>query len=665
VRSGHYYTVCEGPAKQMLGHAANIALAISQREAVMIPDVFFTDAEHVSENVSLSQARTIPLHMVFDVGTLMDTITTFGIQSSVVPYDADFHGQLPCSPLEVLEVVDSSVAKAILEAMVPSDAMTSTLDILQSAMVTRLSTQLEPPTEIVNLHAVETTSSFQFTMSNAVCFHHPDGKDWRRFCDQRESLSPEYHNCKNHEPIARLVERRISHLSNAWIFYKGDHEIPEDLRLLNVPVITREQIASSDTELMTALAWTGHTNISPSRDLGAILDYFLCSRMPVFIGNSVSLWSASQIAVRDTDASWYNSFRIPLAQLFKAYTIPFVYTYTEGSLRTGKLLLKVSILSLKKVMPAASIHVLYDGGADTSFRAWLIEHGVVVHTHNPEWRHKLEAMRRAIIANGRNDSHLYANTGSFFGTFQRIDIPEFLSVEYCILLDSDTIVTRPFTIADFGTQLPRGLAISSELNETLELPRNAGVALLNVPFLRESLNTFREFVFNHTSGEFKGGPGDQGAFREFYSKSWQIKFLSSRFNMKPYYRNKSNWDNSYIVHYHGVKPSDEIDYWFSGTCDDSLKCRLITKFRDAPYKCDAMVKFAKAANLEGPGIIKAYCNFALKEHRDHCIDLLFTMAHDDSPGHSCTKYLNAVLMHKGLDPLDFPRIAELSRPHVS
>ncbi|CAK0799227.1 unnamed protein product, partial [Prorocentrum cordatum] len=172
------------------------------------------------------------------------------------------------------------------------------------------------------------------------------------------------------------------------------------------------------------------------------------------------------------------------------------------------------------------------------------------------------------------------------------------SVEYCILLDSDAFVVQPFTIVDSGAKLPRGLAFSSELDEDGVKPLNAGVSLLNVPFLRESIDEFQEFAFNHTDSDFVNGLGDQGAFLDFYGKD--IEFLNPRFNMKPYYKNEANWNHTYIVQYHGLKPHEQIAYWFDGTCEP-LQCYLISKFSDSPYEYEAMVEFARAAALEGPG----------------------------------------------------------------
>jgi hypothetical protein len=334
----------------------------------------------------------------------------------------------------------------------------------------------------------------------------------------------------------------------------------------------------------------------------------------------------------------------------KGYTVPLVYTYTEESSTAGGVLLKMSILSVKKTMPTASIHVLYHGKGDGELRGWLIKRGVVVYDHQPTWRDQIEKMR---LRGNVLASHLYASSGNYLGTWQRIDLPQFLSVEYCILLDSDTIVVRPFTIADFGKSMPRGLAFSSELNEDDGKPSNAGVALLNIPFLRKSMERFHRFVLDHGSPNFARGPSDQGAYMEFYNEN--VQFLSTRFNMKPYYKNKRNWEGRFVLHYHGLKPNDHIQYWFSGSCEP-LKCYLIFLFEGAPYQCDALVDFAKAAAFEGPGLIKQYCDISASNYSDLCAGLLGLMASHEVPGQTCTAYCQSALTQRGLSPLDFPYI---------
>ena len=75
-------------------------------------------------------------------------------------------------------------------------------------------------------------------------------------------------------------------------------------------------------------------------------------------------------------------------------------------------------------------------------------------------------------------SNLFLHEGNYFGTWQRIDIPLFIDTEYCLLLDSDTLLTKPFTLADFGLNLTRGIAMSSEINFDEKVPSNAGVTLI-------------------------------------------------------------------------------------------------------------------------------------------------------------------------------------------
>jgi len=306
-------------------------------------------------------------------------------------------------------------------------------------------------------------------------------------------------------------------------------------------------------------------------------------------------------------------------------------------------------------MSSASIHMLYHGKGDADFRGWLIDHGVVLHEHQPEWREKLEDMRRAVTERlflaRSNSSHLLNDSGNYFGTFQRIDIPQILSVEYCILLESDALIVRPFTIADLG-RMPAGSALSADLDEKDKKHKNAGVALLNVPFLRTTLTNFTNFVFSKTDKDFVSAPGGQGAFLDFYEKS--ISSLNAEFNMKPYYTDSTIWNKSYIIHYRGLKPHEQIAHWFGKTCEPS-KCDLIKRSRNAPYQCHAMLMFAKTAALEGGDIINEYCKTSLTVHSDLCIDLLNDMAHFPRE-RSCNNYLLTVIGHNHLRASDFPNI---------
>ena len=125
----------------------------------------------------------------------------------------------------------------------------------------------------------------------------------------------------------------------------------------------------------------GFTTISEEthRDLFAIIDFFVCSEIEAFIGNSVSTFSANQIAIRrGINSSWYNSRGIPLADFFNVFQIPIVYTYTEESEEMGQSLLKTSILSVRGVFGSSiPINILYHGTKDVKFMDWLRRQDVI------------------------------------------------------------------------------------------------------------------------------------------------------------------------------------------------------------------------------------------------------------------------------------------------
>ena len=108
-----------------------------------------------------------------------------------------------------------------------------------------------------------------------------------------------------------------------------------------------------------------------------------------------------------------------------------MYTYTELSAAAGKYLLKASLSSVKKHMPLSKIHVLYHGRDDTEFQTWLENNGAILHRHDPDWRSSIEEMR---LKGDPKKSHLFLHVGNYFGTWQRIDIPQFVDAEYCLSL---------------------------------------------------------------------------------------------------------------------------------------------------------------------------------------------------------------------------------------
>jgi len=383
--------------------------------------------------------------------------------------------------------------------------------------------------------------------------------------------------------------------------------------------------------------------------------------------------NSSSTTVTSTSSYWYNSQSIPLAEFWRIYRVPIVYTYTELSAASGQHLLQASMESVRLYMPDNPIHILYHADSDNTtttttknvhrhdeFLAWLQSRHVHIHFHHPVWKDQIEQMR---LNGDPQTSHLFLHAGNYLGTWQRMDIPLFLETEYALLLDADTVIVKPFTLADFGLDLTHAIAMSSELNSMDQNPSNAGVMLMNIPFLRRTHKSFVKYVLRHAdTGRFQhDSPSDQGAYLSYYRQT--IKFMDSSFNRKPYHRLKGNGarkrailtrkppnENSgnnkagdtFIIHFHGPKPHNYIQHILGGTCNKAFEflcakgveqfpgalCFALTAFARATLAVDRTGRYCQSAfqiKKHGDGIVTQHaqwCQYILEtlSERDQCVD---------------------------------------------
>jgi hypothetical protein len=323
----------------------------------------------------------------------------------------------------------------------------------------------------------------------------------------------------------------------------------------------------------------------------ALIDTLVCNSLPYFIGNSVSTWSAIQLAQRKIQAAWYNSRSIPLSPLWKVYDVPIVYTYTEESSPEVKELMKVSILSVLEQMPKSHIQVLYHAKnrPDIKFQKWLRGKGITIYDHDPKWKEKIEDMRlnsdsKAVLDPEYRTTLTHA--GDFFGTWQKIDLPDFIFSEYCLLLQYDTVIMKPFTLIDFGLQITGGIAFSGYPNESDMEATDGGVMIMNMPKLRENFAKFHKFIFQ-SDGEFDKLPySPEGAYRSMY----RCNFLDRKFSFKTYWKSPSSWKKTFIVHLRGTNPYDLIDFYTSErdckTFQYPKRTTGKTKYKELPERTD-------------------------------------------------------------------------------
>ena len=614
--STYSYNICNGLTNQLLYHAGAIATAIKQGsyEVVEIPDYFIVNGvqQFDSDVLPNPASNAIPFGVAFDEAYFLQTVRGLGVQAKLVPFDfynnnnvspSNKNQQTPCAGMETLKKSDPNIALLVLKAFRPSRSMEN----LIQKVVKRFENK---------------------DMADGICVHHRDGHDWYNHCQRWESIKDLTYrgNCRGiagRSFLESLEDRGLTDESK-WVYYCGDHEIPQDLKESKYTFVSRSELLTpQDIAAAKQVARVNNKDDTSLRDFWALVDFFVCRQMGHFIGNSVSTFSAVQIALREGEkAFWYNSQSIPLSNMWSVYQIPVVYTYTELSKKSGRHLLQTSITSVRQQMPRNKIHILYHGTNDTDFQSWLKEKGVIIHPHNPVWKDDIERMR---VHGSLASSHLFSHEGNYFGTWQRIDIPLMIESEYCLLLDVDTVVVRPFTLADFGADMTHGIAMSNEVNMGDTFPSNAGVTLMNIPYLRRTHADFLRFIFQHvdTAKFDHPSPSDQGAYLDFYRAS--ARFLSPRFNYKPYWKPpKGQLKDPIILHFHGAKPHDYMKYIFGSGCDPAIQF-LCVQASELQYLCPSFQVFARASKAVDPF---EYCEASFSESSEavFCNNILDNLA---------------------------------------
>jgi len=150
--------------------------------------------------------------------------------------------------------------------------------------------------------------------------------------------------------------------------------------------------------------------------------------------------------------------------------------------------------------------------------------------------------------------------------------------------------------------------MSSELNANDTFPSNAGVSFINVPYMRQTYDQFLAYIVGRKE---KGGvfdhpsPSDQGAYLSFYNDT--VSFLIQRFNYKPYWDVQGpNFDDPFILHFHGAKPHDYLKFIFGSECDTAI-ASLCDQAESLPHLCEGFKSFSKYVDRE------EYCNGAFSE----------------------------------------------------
>ena len=349
------------------------------------------------------------------------------------------------------------------------------------------------------------------------------------------------------------------------------------------------------------------TDLAANREVWAAVDYAICSNASLFIGNSVSTFSASielRRIIENRPVFHYNGGPIPLKELLPLPPIistpkPLKWVFTLTLSKNENVyhdMVKVALLSaLKNTLLKPVCLVLHPAQNPTLLR-WMKSKGVVVIEHKPAWANIINELdEKRILAENQRFSPLYGSASALISTFMRIDIPILGFVDdFVLYTDVDVLFLQNLDLSSFG-ELPRYYTASTEtIGDNGYM--NAGVVLYNVINMRWTYNSFLSHVFsdsNRMNGlHFKEfGPGDQGAYNSFYRFEYTPQIIDgASFNWRPYWKSLPLDGGAIkIVHWHGPKPPDYFHYYthneaatlFSGIlsrCDRTIPTDLCWQY---------------------------------------------------------------------------------------
>lgn len=401
-----------------------------------------------------------------------------------------------------------------------------------------------------------------------------------------------------------------------------------------------------------SLVKDGHLTVSQEhREWFAFIDYEICRGARYFIGNSVSTFSAMIELNRlrnNRTAFHYNTGSIPLEKMLpirrtaehpphhlpqgqQSARLKWIFSIFigNGSNDSYLTMAKVAVTSAQhrtsldpfcifNVAPNASESVK---GVAAEFLEWLQSRGVTIIRHKPKWAYKItETVESGKAAQNIKYSPLYKDAAMMIATFTRFDIPVLgFTDDYVLYADVDVMFVSDINLASFDT-LPKYMLCGTEMHKegTLDISKknfyaNAGIILYNMQFMRSSHKEFTNFAFSEDSMERglhygKFGPGDQGAYNQFYDGKMTV-VASAPFNYKPYWEDPMLTSRASIVHWHGPKVADYAAY-----LTDCKKTVLYEPYEGLLAKCSCSSNVGLAAQLPGHTCLKWHRQWKVYEY---------------------------------------------------
>lgn len=345
----------------------------------------------------------------------------------------------------------------------------------------------------------------------------------------------------------------------------------------------------------------------------ACVDYYLSFDCHKFIGNSVSTFTALLLLERRDRhlwASYYNGGDIPLQHVLPVYKFPWIFSVAG---KKYDYMIKPAVRSAMQTKNIRPYALVYAGLHENSTLGWLQEVGVRCVFHRPLWRDIVLRLKMKTPVSFRGRTHLFDKT-SLYGTFVRLDIPlieEFLQYEHILYSDIDIFFRAPVPFYSAPRIMSQTISMDFEFAE--QFPMNAGVYLANMLFLRKTYDRLIQSLRQATSLDFGHyGPVDQGLLNLVYEDELQTGYNlpPNVMNAKPY---KPYEPNSWIVHFHGPKPEDYVEFLTHGRCRFGEICRngaregackYLGEWLEYNFDLGFRAKVSKVCNISLPSLSK-------------------------------------------------------------
>jgi len=310
------------------------------------------------------------------------------------------------------------------------------------------------------------------------------------------------------------------------------------------------------------------------RETRAAVDSYISMKYAAqFMGNSISTFSALIIRNRRLEGKWaaqYNRGEIPLAKFIPGYRLPWIFS-VRGKDEAYDYMVRAALRSAKLYTTLIPYCIIHPDEIYYERTMFLREQGVHIIIHKPDWEDRLMGILETTTPEKKARSHLYENSKAVLGTYARLDIPrliQLLQYEHYLYTDTDVYFRKEISYSWQNLIFPTKISMGYE--DKNHFPMNAGVIFASLPFMRKTYDGLIKFVLSKNSidhGHF--GPGDQGALNEYYNNSLQyLRFLDDM-NVKPY---KPFRKTARIVHFHGPKPHDYLEFIRTGRCRFNKMC---------------------------------------------------------------------------------------------